>query len=134
MIKLSDVRRGDLADIFIRKLHSGQGRKKRIIFTTTEADLTRWRTTHLGNHVKKFMKQRPIGLFHMIGNISPDRLLAAEPKHASTAQIQRSNAAINANRKTSDRRIIVEPLEVLHILLQAGDFHFKLHSLCVTGR
>ena len=134
MTLLGDVRRSDMADIFIRKSHSGDVHKKRFAFAAVHADLTQWRTTHLGNHVKKFMKHRPIGLSHMIGKMAPDRLLAAEPKHIRAGQIRGSNAAINANRQTPDRRIIVELLEVLQILLQPIDFRLRLDAYITDGR
>jgi hypothetical protein len=80
------------------------------------------------------MKHRPIGLSHMIGKMAPDRLLAAEPKHIRAGQIRGSNAAINANRQTPDRRIIVELLEVLQILLQPIDFRLRLDAYITDGR
>ena len=88
----------------------------------------------LGNHVKKFMKRRPVDLYHMIDKIAADRLLEAEPKHARAHKIQRHDVTRDANRKTPDRRIDIVLVEDLQILLQVFDFRVRLHAFDAAGR
>ena len=134
LMQIADVGRGKMNEILIWQLQCRQNHKNRPARAIDETDLTWRRSTNFQNHFKELIKRRFAILPHMIRKSAPMRLIAIKPQHACGSKIQRLDTTLKIDRKSSDRSMIKEMLELLQLLVQQRNFRIRSHMFDPIGQ